>query len=455
MTQFLDISPAPMPMQHIATPFWALVDVGLLFAVMLVSSDALIYLGFGQSLIWLLCYALTLLRVLMNWPLVFEMLMRNKLLFAYPLTCLASVVWSQAPAETMVSAFQLTITFLIASYLGWRYSLDVIVKAVVVVLSITVALSLVHWASGVFPWKVYSNAGGLVGIYSHKNMLGQRALFCALAIIATLLMARWQTSLPFKAAAFLSLGGTVLALALSRSMTSVLLLPPMVALFIILSRRHIPSQLFTALAILSGLAIALVPAALVMAGIDPVQTVLDSVGKDATLTGRTQLWSVAADVSQEHPIFGVGYSAFWAAPEFAYERLLTQHAGATTSVSFHNFIMEILVGCGWLGVLSILAILLTSWSRLRIYLARYQSVSAALGLTILAAVVITSLLGPSFYRGHEFMIVLIIAITVSAQEDMRQYKQHFYPRFPVQASGRRDPLKPIETDPITSTSHSY
>ncbi|MQQ08411.1 hypothetical protein GFB49_08105 [Epibacterium sp. SM1979] len=407
--------PAPARVEGL---FWPVVDMGLLFLVILASADAFVHLGKGQSLIWLLCYAVTLMRVTMLWQPVFEMLMRNRVILIYPAACLASVLWSHTPTGSLSGAIQLCMTFLIAAFLGWRYSLMTITKALGVILIIAMLLSLVHWATGVFPWRVYSRAGGLLGVFSHKNMLGQRALFCVIAIIAILLMPSARASGQVKLYVAGGMIATVLALFLSRSMTSVLLLFPLFGMMMLLCRSHLPSTFFVVACTVVLIAVALGPIMLSLNGIDLVATILGAVGKDATLTGRTELWHVAMEVSRDHPLFGVGYGSFWQAPEFAYERLLTQHAGAETSVSFHNFVLEILVGTGWPGVIGILAFVAASFMRLWRHHRVTGSVASACGLVFWVAVILTSLLGPSFYRGHEFMFVVMVMYFVSAQEDL-------------------------------------
>ena len=46
---------------------------------------------------------------------------------------------------------------------------------------------------------------------------------------------------------------------------------------------------------------AIAPLVLTVLGYDPVTFVLNAVGKDATLTGRTEIWEVAGEVIGEHP----------------------------------------------------------------------------------------------------------------------------------------------------------
>jgi exopolysaccharide production protein ExoQ len=44
---------------------------------------------------------------------------------------------------------------------------------------------------------------------------------------------------------------------------------------------------------------------------DLLVTLLESLGKDATLTGRVPLWAIVDTYIRERPWFGYGYQAFW------------------------------------------------------------------------------------------------------------------------------------------------
>lgn len=396
---------------------WAVVDTLLLCLVFAVSSDMLVQTGRVQSLAWMLCYALVAVRIASLWPHYLALVKRNKLIFAYPIVCLASVVWSVSWVDSLVFAFQLTMTVVIASFLGWRYSLFALTKAVAFVLALGALLSLLHWATGIFPWPVYAKSGALLGLYSQKNMLGQRTVFVVIAILTLWAMPATRIRSGLKLAMILPLFLTIFALFLAKSTTPTLLLPAVVILWLFLSRHLVPSIVFIPTFGLGVLVLALGPLLLSANGIDPVQTILDAVGKESTLTGRTLIWDVARGVYADHPFLGVGYRAFWHTPQFLNEQLATEYAGAVTSDSFHNFILEILVSAGWPGLIAMLSLIAaTIWRLSRLY-SEAHSAEAAGFLVMVVIMVALSLLGTSLFRGHEFMLVLMVAVMVSTQED--------------------------------------
>lgn len=400
--------------------FWSTVDAVLVSLVLMLSADMLVQLRGMQSPLWLLCYGLTLLRIAVVWRQFLPVLQRNRVVLLYPAICLASVTWSVSPAYSLAGGLQLAITMVIGLFLGWRYSMALLLKILAVVLSIGVGLSILHWATGAFPWPVYTRVGGLAGLFSSKNMLGLRSLFTLIALLAILLMQRDQAGPLFRLLSVLALLGCLFALALSLSMTSVLLAPVMVAVLVALCWHRIPPALAVAGLMIAIAGAALGPLALTLAGINPIEAVLGAVGKSPTLTGRVYLWQVALEVYRDNPLAGVGYRAFWQAPHFLNERLATEHAGATTSRSFHSFPLEILTSAGWPALFAMLALIWVSTTRmLRVYW-HSRSVAMAGGLSLMVGIVVSSLLGTTLYRGHEIMIILVVAFAVSAGEDLRR-----------------------------------
>lgn len=400
--------------------FWAVFDAGLLCLVIILSADMLIQMRFLQSPLWMVCYAMTVLRITIVWPRFLPVLLRNWVVLVYPAICIASVLWSLTKPYSLVASLQLSMTMVMGIFIGWRYSITVLLKVLAVVLSIGVFLSILHWATGIFPWPVYTRIGGLAGLFSSKNMLGLRALFAGIAIVSILMMYRHEASPLFRKLAVFALLGNMFAMVLSLSITSVLLMPVMTGTLLALCWHRIPPTVFSAGLLLTLLAVSCGPLALAIAGINPIEAILGAVGKSTTLTGRVYLWQIALEVYRDNPIAGVGYRAFWQAPQFLNERLATQDAGATTSRSFHNFPLEILVSAGWAALLAMFALIWMATARMLAIYRGSRSVAMAGGLSLMVGVIASSLTGTSLYRGHELMIVLLVAFAVSAGEDLHR-----------------------------------
>lgn len=406
----------------------ALWDALLLVLALSVAAD--MFVNFGKTIfsgLWLLCYGLAIVRIVVTWPYFLSALARNAIVIAYPVICLSSVLWSPAPIGTLVSSVQLMMTILIGIYLGWRYSLDVLLFYFAVILSVAAALSLLHLATGIFPWPTHTGAGGLAGLFQHKNLLGMRSAFCVVIVLALMMLRRGEIGWAPRSLLILAAGIASITMVLSESMSSLLLMPVMIGIVLLLCLKRVP-----VLVAIFGLAfvilsIVLGPVILVLAGIDPVDAVLSGVGKDATLTGRTVLWDIALDTYRQHPILGTGFRGFWIAPEFASGRAQTHAAGARDVSSFHNFALEILVSVGPLGLLAMLGTIATTGRRLTRLFLRDQSPIIAAAIALLVATVAMSFLDTSLFRGHEIMILLLAATCVSAGESLAFPRVHKLP----------------------------
>lgn len=108
------------------------------------------------------------------------------------------------------------------------------------------------------------------------------------------------------------------------------------------------------LLIFSAVVVLLLSGVLVVAMM-PYNTILSDflklVGKDASLTGRTDIWIAAEMVTEEHPWIGVGYEGFWHRNTGLAQTLneLT-HTPPGVNISFHSTFWEVRVHLGLIGL---------------------------------------------------------------------------------------------------------
>jgi O-antigen ligase len=300
-------------------------------------------------------YAAALALAALNVRAVVEAFVRAPLLLLLLLLAVASTVWSIDPDVTVRRVVALGLTTLsgvvIATRFSWRGLAEVMGLgfAVLVVLSFGAGLLApsVGVMSELFP-------GAWRGLWSEKNMLGAHmalasAVFMAAAVLRPERRAVW---LGFFAAA-------VLLVLLSTSKTALLamLLGFAVLGFVALVRRSAATGVATTWAAGVGVAV------LALGALFAAEAVFDLLGKDATLTGRTQIWEAAVRQVSQQPWTGFGYGAVWdnasrwgplAAIAHEIEHL-PQHA--------HNGWLEVWLGLGLVGVVIWAAYLLEVWAR--------------------------------------------------------------------------------------------
>lgn len=386
--------------------------VGVLFAV---ASEGMARL-LPQSGLWAVVYGLTALRVAVSLNAFLGIFAHNLYLFAFPAVCVLSTIWSVDPGQTLGSALQLFGTILFGAYAGRRFDLRTLSVLLLLALCIPVGLSLVNFATGIFG-NVYAGGGGLLGVFPQKNLLGKASLITALTAFAVMLTPRMWFPIKAAIAAPLFLIAAFVLLK-SQSITSLLLLPVGLALIATLSYRVFPRALMVIIFAAAWLVVALAPMAFVLAGFNPVEAVLTSVGKNSTLTGRTGLWAIADNVIDQYWLLGVGYNAFWSAGRFANFAYAAQMIGGENIRAFHNFIREVWVSAGLLGVTSMGLFVFGSISTTLRHWRLRRDVLSSLALSSVVLLVFVGLLEPTMYRQHELSLVLIAAFAASTKYEL-------------------------------------
>jgi exopolysaccharide production protein ExoQ len=245
-----------------------------------------------------------------------------------------SVLWSVDPARSARAAPQIAITVLasimFAQALPARTFIAIVMYA--------------HLSSVVASFFVS-------GIFGSKNSL-------ALQVAITLLSSLWVTFDPqqptyARLIGVLSLLGMPVLLfsAGSEGALVVGLLAASVSVVLFLSRPLNPDTRLS-LFWLSSIALILALIVALLSVNNIFDLLLNYMGKDSSLTGRTVLWSNASRIITEHPWGGVGLQAFWIegnneAIRFWEMFYIDSHVG----FHFHDLWLEIGVELGLIGIL--------------------------------------------------------------------------------------------------------
>lgn len=326
---------------------------------------------------WLPVYALTIGWMVITPARTLEVLWRTPLILTLSILCLVSFMWSVDAGLTQRRGFALVMTtlfgLLLASRFNWRelITLFAVVFVVLGVMSAVMSLAFpgiaVHHDIHVGAWK---------GIWWEKNTLGAMMAFGTTAALAASVCQPRHKMIWWGLAAFQA--GLVL---MSTSKTALLAL--MLALAGIAAIHLIRRGFgFSSLILIGGGLVVFI--VVLMFSIAPV-AILEALGRDATLTGRTDIWLVLADQIQARPWTGYGYGAFWDGvygPAY-WVRQRTQWPVPTA----HNGWLEIALGIGLPGVILMAMSLLISIVRAAGRLFRGPEVFWALIFLILVALI--------------------------------------------------------------------
>jgi O-antigen ligase len=322
--------------------------------------------SFLSRMLWLGMLVLAL-GVLINRAALAWLLARNLNLFfmLFVVLATASVMWSidaSLSLRRIVRLATIVAACLAFVLMGWharRYQ-NVLRPLLTLVLAGSVVFALVFPELAIHHEASAELSGAWRGLANHKNGLG------ALASITLVLWVHAGLTREVKRP--MAWAGAILAagcLALSRSSTS-MATSVVVLSFLWLAlrspqslRRYLPHLVVALVLILLVYALAILD---LLPGLKSVIGAITALAnKDATLTGRTEIWAILSEHIRQHPLLGTGYGAYWTSGPIpgtdSYEfmwRMRSFYPG-----SAHNGYLEILNDLGWVGLSCLLGYLVT------------------------------------------------------------------------------------------------
>jgi len=295
--------------------------------------------------IWSAVYLVAAAMIFVRLPKVVRALPALGALWILLGLALVSMTWSFDPGVTLRRSVALFGSTVVAIYLGTRYSrqelfriLFWVLAAVAVISLVTSVINIRSSAGPVGAWR---------GAFGSKNDFGH-AMAMTGAVTALYFMSpgpsrHWGVAVFLLAVVQLVLSGSKGALVV---LFAGLLLFPLSRLW-----RLRPGLVGTAA--LAALAACGVVGTLLAGNYDAV---LNLLGRDATLTGRTPLWALMWDMIRLRPWFGYGYGGFWLQwnPPSRDIWRASMWTGGWLPPNAHNGFIDLLADLGFVGLATFL-----------------------------------------------------------------------------------------------------
>lgn len=327
-------------------------------------------------------------------------------IYLLPIWCMLSLLWSDHPYLSLRHGAQLGVTFLIAATLASRLSPRVFLRL------LFCALALAGVASLLFGSQRFD--GVWLGIFRSKNYYAFTMV--SLVLCAFALLADRAEATAWRGAGFLGLAMGLpqirMAESLGAAIATVFVIAAALAILFThalpFARRGRLLALFCAFA-LAG----------ILAGLHFQEQILNLIiertGKDPSLTGRTELWSLALGEISENPLLGTGYRAFWVEGSPLAEQIWADyHIMSKSGFNFHNLFLSNGVEVGLIGLLLSLTLLAPALFLSSRWLLRSRSGSAIFCFMAVTFVLVLSMVEvPVFFEFDALTVMVLVALMQS------------------------------------------
>lgn len=193
------------------------------------------------------------------------------------------------------------------------------------------------------------------GVTTFKNLLGMITLVCALGTLWCFI--RTLRDRPLHRWKHLFVQGAVLGMSIwifltADSMTSFSCFI-LAGVVVVMANQ---SWVARRTALVHLMVTAVIAMSLIALFFDSSGDMVQALGRNATLTGRTDIWKIVVNLSQPNAMFGAGFESFWMG-----DRLQTMWRFEKGIQEAHNGYLEVYANLGWVGILLLAGLIVTGY----------------------------------------------------------------------------------------------
>jgi O-antigen ligase len=334
--------------------------------------------------------------------------------------CVISAAWSVDPGVTLRRSIALVGTSLFGVYLASRFTFSQQLKILAGTLGLCALLS-IGFAILAPQYGVMQSeyAGAWRGVWDHKNLLGRMMILGAISFLLLATTHRKKAWIWWTGFA-VSVG----VLAMSRSMTSVVVFAGLLMALPVFGMLRWSSlrwrkSFIPPLIVFGGVAI-IGFAALLFVEPHYISDIMRALGRDKTLTGRTEIWSIVLYMISRRPWLGYGYGAFWLDTGKEANDVWTE-VGWQPPHS-HNGYLEVCLAIGLVGLLVFLLASGTALKRAIRWIRDVELAEAYWPLTYLTFLLLYNFTEPTILKHNSVFWVLYVTTVVSLRNYQREPK---------------------------------
>lgn len=331
-------------------------------------------------------------------------LARSPLLLALLALAAVSVVWSINPDVTLRRVMALLFTTLggvaLASRWRWTTLTEIFATATGVMMIASLLLAVLLPDLGrmntLFP-------GAWRGLWLEKNALGENMGLAAIFMVAAAIMVPVRRKM-WLALAAVAAGMVIMSTSKTGLVVLILSMASMVFVALVKAGR-VRAILGT------WITVVVICAALVVIATRS-DLLFELLGKDATLTGRTEIWSGILRQVEHRPWTGFGYGAVWTDTSPGGPQSWIAYEARFSAAHAHSGWLEVYLSLGIPGLILLAAWMIEMWARS--FWAAYTRLSGWLLIPMMTAYTLTMLTESITMNWHSLRWVLFVTLALKA-----------------------------------------
>ena len=307
-------------------------------------------------------YTVTAVLVALNWKSFVYVAQKDFSIWLLVGIALASILWTQLPDITPRRSMLLLGTTTFGVYLAVRYSLREQLQLLAMALGLVIALSFVFAIFLPSYGQMTAQEGGIHagawrGVMPHKNLLG-RLMSLSSMVFLLIAIANPMRDRIYR---WLTWSGYVLSIVLVLLSTSKTALVVSLVLLMIMPLYRAWRRQYSFL-IPFMIAFVLIVGSATLLFIDNLDAIAGALGKDLTLTGRTDIWAAMFELISQRPWGGYGYNAFWQGWDVETSAYMWRVLGWECPYG-HNGFMDLLSELGISGLAVFILSFITTYAK--------------------------------------------------------------------------------------------
>jgi O-antigen ligase len=353
--------------------------------------------------VYLLVYFITFFLLILRWKKVVYVMSKERWILGLVGIAVLSFIWSVEPITTLKQIVDLIGATAFGIYLATRYTLKEQINLLCWMSVVAIALSIL-FAIALPKYGIMASVheGAVRGIYTHKNTFGR-----ILVLGATLFLVRIFSHKSDRLIFTGFLGLAVVLLILTRStgaLGNFLIMTVLMLIYPILRWR-------LALMIPALFALATVCSGVLWWTMDNAETMLATVGKDPSLTGRTYFWSYLWEMIEKRFWLGYGFDSFWNGLNGPSAYIW--RASRWKVPDAHNGFLELWLNLGFVGVSVFAFGYCSNFLKAIAAIRTYKTPEGMLPLLYLTFMVLVNLAESSLLGGIFWVLYAAIAFSIS------------------------------------------